>query len=325
MRYSFALLLLGVASLLPSCSRSNGSSEGELVLSGNIEVTDAQLGFKTAGRVSERLLSEGETAKAGQLLARLEDTEQCQQLELRRAELAAAEAVLAELEAGSRPQEISAAEATLRSVEAERERARLDFSRQQELRKREVIAERDFETAEAQLKVAEAKASEAAERLKLVREGARAETINQARARVRQAKAAVAVAEIQLSYTRLLSPMEGVVTSHSIEPGEFVSPGTPVLTLADLARPWVRAYVAQTDFARVRHGQKVIVRTDSLPGIDLEGVVGFIASEAEFTPKSVQTTKERVKLVYRIKVYVSNPKGELKTGMPVDVIVPAGN
>jgi len=316
-----AALALG-ALLLAGCSRSGTSGSGELVLSGNFEVDDAQLGFKTPGRVVERTVREGDRVNVGQPIARLDDAEQQAQLALRRAELAAAEAQLAELTAGSRPQEIAAAAATLRSAEADRDRVRLDFARQDELRKKQVISDRDFETAQAQLKVAEARVVEAGERLKLLQEGPRVETIRQARARVEQARAAVALAQTQLDNTRLTSPLAGVVLSHNIEPGEFVSAGTPVVTVAETAHLWVRAYVNQPDLGRVRHGQKVVVRTDSFPGRDFEGTVGFISSEAEFTPKTVQTPKERVKLVFRLKIDVANPKDELKPGMPADVILP---
>jgi len=322
-RFALAGALVGAALLFGACSPSNGVHVGDLVLSGNIEVTDAQLGFKVAGRVAERLVSEGDGVKAGQLVARLDDAEQKEQLALRRAELAGAEAALAELEAGSRPQEIAASAATLRSAEADRDRARLDFTRQQELLGKEAISNREFESAQAQLKVAEARAVEAAERTKLVKEGPRVETIRQARARLDQTRAALALAETQLENTKLLSPLTGVVLSHNIEPGEFVSPGTPIVTVADIAHMWVRAYLNQTDLGRIRHGQKVTVRTDTFPDKSYEGTISFISSEAEFTPKTVQTPKERVKLVFRIKVDVANPKDELKAGMPADVIVSA--
>lgn len=322
-RFRISPLILVASIALFGCSRNDRTASGQLVLSGNIEVTDAQLGFKIPGRVSERFLAEGDRAKAGQLVARLEDVEQREQLALRRAELEAAEAMLSELEAGSRPQEIAAVEASLRSAEAERDRVRLDHARQRELRQSEAIAAREYEFAQAQLSVAEARVAELAERAKLVREGPRKETIRQARARVEQARASVALASTQLENTRLVSPFAGTVLSHNIEPGEYVSPGTPVLTVADTAHVWVRAYVPQTDLGRVRLGQKLAVRTDAFPGRDFEGVVGFISSEAEFTPKTVQTPKERVKLVFRIKVLLENPKDELKPGMPADIFVQA--
>jgi HlyD family secretion protein len=318
-----AILCTALVALPTACKRPDAAHPGELMLSGNIEVTGAQLGFKIPGRVATRPVSEGQRITAGQLIARLDDAELSQEVTHRRAELAATEAALAELEAGSRPQEIAAVEATLRSVEAERERARLEFARQQELLKRDAVASREFEAAQAQVKVAEARVAEATERLKLVREGPRTETIRQARARTEQSRAAVTLAETRLENTKLASPLAGIVLSHNIEPGEFVAAGTPVVTVADTARVWVRAYVNQTDLGRIKHGQKVAVRTDSFPGKTYEGTIGFIASEAEFTPKTVQTPKERVKLVFRLKIDVANPNDELKSGMPADVTIAA--
>lgn len=313
-------LFVGIVALCSGCDRRPAAG-AELILSGNIEVVDAQLGFKIPGRVVDRPVFEGDQVKAGQLVARLDDVDQVQQLAVRRAELAGAEAVLAELEAGARPQEIASAQAAVRSAEAELERARLDFERQDELLRNAAISRREFELAQAQVRVAEARAADTRERLKLVREGPRVETIAQARARVQQARAAVDVAETQVAHTRLHSPVGGTVVSHNVEVGEYVSPGTPVVTVADLSQVWVRTYLDQTELGRLKHGQKVSVRTDAFPERTFEGTIGFISSEAEFTPKTVQTAKERVKLVFRIKVDIANPKGELKPGMAADVVV----
>ena len=298
------------------------SPEGPLVLSGNLELVDARLSFKYPGRVAERLVDEGQRVKAGQTVARLDDSEQIQEVALRRAELGAAQALLAELEAGSRPQEIAAAEAVLRSAQAERERAELDFIRQEELLRRNAIPAREFESARAQLRVAEARVAEARERSRLIQAGPRPETILQARARTEQAAASLALAQTRLDQARLVSTVDGVVLSHHAEAGEFVAAGTPVVTVADTVHMWVRAYLNETDLGRLRLGQKVTVRTDAAANRTHEGTVVFISSEAEFTPKTVQTAKERVRLVYRVKVDVLNPRDELKTGMPADVIVP---
>ena len=198
-----------------------------------------------------------------------------------------------------------------------------DFVRSESLRTGNALAERDYETAQAQLKVAVAQAVAAAENLKLVQEGPRIEAIQQARASVAQAAANLEFARTQLANTQLVSPLTGVVLSHDIEPGEFVAAGTPVVTVADTLHVWVRAYLNETDLGRLQLGQKVPVRTDTFPGKRYEGTVGFIASEAEFTPKTVQTDKERVKLVFRVKVDILNPNDELKAGMPADVLIPA--
>lgn len=322
LRPAVRLLILSATSLaFAACGRNARDPAGEIRLSGNFEVVDAQLGFKTPGRVVERTVDEGARVEAGQLLARLDDAELACELSLRRAELDAVSAALAELEAGTRRQEIAAVEAALRSAEAERERAQLEFRRQQELRDSDAVAAREFEAAQAQVRVAAARVAEIEQRLALLREGPRPETIAQARARVAQARAAVGLAETRLGNARLESPLSGVVLEKHAEPGEFVAAGAPVLTVADTSRVWLRAYLNQTDLGRVKLGQTVEVRTDSFPEKTYPGVVGFIASEAEFTPKTVQTTKERVKLVFRIKIDVANPAGELKAGMPGDVFL----
>ncbi|MBP8963739.1 MAG: efflux RND transporter periplasmic adaptor subunit, partial [Opitutaceae bacterium] len=203
----------------------------------------------------------------------------------------------------------------------DRDRASLEQTRSRELRQRGVITARELEAAEAACTVAEAKAAAAAEALKLAEEGPRKDAVTAARARVESARASLALAEIQLENTRLVAPLPGVVLSHNIEPGEFVSAGTPVITVADLAHVWVRAYVPQPELGKLRHGQPAEVRTDTFPGKIYHGTVGFISSEAEFTPKSVQTEKERVKLVFRIKIDLENPADELKPGMPADAVL----
>ncbi len=347
------------------------SNAGSVIrVSGNIEVTDAEVSFKIPGRVEARLVDEGETVKAGQTVARLDSAELTQEAALRRAEVQAVQAVLAELEAGSRPEEIaqaeasaaqakarleemlagsrpeelSVAEAVLRRAKAEAERARLDAERYAGLYKKEIVSAQQYDLARTAYETALARQREAEEQYKLVKEGPRKEqieqaraawlqaqerfllvkkgprreTIEQARARLQQAKEGLAVAGTRLGYATLASPLTGVVLSKNVEPGEFVAAGTPIVTVGDLENVWLRAYINETDLGRVKVGQRVRVSADTYPGKRYEGRVSFIASQAEFTPKSVQTEKERVKLVYRVKVDIRNPNMELKPGMPAD-------
>ena len=121
-----------------------------------------------------------------------------------------------------------------------------------------------------------------------------------------------------MDYTTLRAPSAGVITVREAELGEVVVPGTPVVTLADLDHIWLRAYIAETDLGRIRWGQEATITTDTYPGKQYRGRISFISSSAEFTPKSVQTYKERVTLVYRIKIDIDNPNHELKPGMPAD-------
>ena len=171
----------------------------------------------------------------------------------------------------------------------------LEFARQKELFGKKVIASREFEIAQAA--------------------GAMAE------AHLKERGAALALAETRLGYAALTSTVAGVVLSKAIEPGEYVFPGTAVVTIGNLEQVWIRAYINETDLGRVKVGQAARVTADTYPGKVYPGTVSFISSEAEFTPKNVQTAKERVKLVYRIKIVVANPDMELKPGMPADAVI----
>jgi HlyD family secretion protein len=287
-------------------------------LSGNIEVVDVEISFKIPGRVVERLVSEGETVKAGQTVARLDSQDLAQEIAQRRAQVAAARAALAELTAGSRPEEISQAQAVLERTQADGDRTRVEYDRQKKLYEREVISTREYDQAKTAYDAAEARIREAKEIFLLVRQGPRKEKIDQGRATLEQTKEALALAETRMGYSTLVSPLSGIVLSENVEPGEYVSPGTPVITAGDLNRVYLRGYINETDLGRVKVGQKVRITTDTFPGKSYEGQISFIAPQAEFTPKNVQTQKERVKLVYRIKVDIPNPRMELKPGMPAD-------
>ena len=172
-----------------------------------------------------------------------------------------------------------------------------------------------------QIEEARSTAAQAKAQYDLVKAGPRQEDIDQGKQRVKQAKAALALAETQLGYATVGSPLTGVVLSKNIEPGEYVAPGTAVVTVGDLVNVWLRAYIEEGDLGRVKVGQRASVTNDTFPGKKYEGVVSFIAADAEFTPKNVQTQKERVKLVYRIKIDIKNPNRELKPGMPADAAI----
>ncbi|MGA2196717.1 MAG: efflux RND transporter periplasmic adaptor subunit, partial [Bryobacteraceae bacterium] len=131
-------------------------------------------------------------------------------------------------------------------------------------------------------------------------------------------RASIAMIDSQLADTVQTSPVDGVVLVKSADVGEVLASGTTVVTVGDIDHPWLRGYVNETDLGRVRLGSKVKVTTDSYPGKVYDGRVTFIASEAEFTPKQIQTAEERVKLVYRVKIEMDNPKHELKSNMPAD-------
>ena len=294
--------------------------------------------------IDEVRLREAELSAADAALRELTAGSRPQEIARAEAEVARAQAQLADLLAGARPQEIASARAAVERARADAEKARKDHERTEALLARELIPPQENDAARAASGMASARLKEAEEALalalagprvdqveqaraalvaakedlSLVKEGARKETVDQARARWRQAGEGLALARTRLSYATLFSPLSGTVLSKNAEPGEYLAAGTPVVTVADLREVWLRGYIPETDLGKVRLGQEVAVTTDSYPGKKYGGRVTFIAQEAEFTPKSVQTQKERVKLVYRIKVTIANPAGELKPGMPAD-------
>jgi HlyD family secretion protein len=382
------LLLLILAGTLTFFIAFKGKTDpGTLRVSGNIEATDVELGFKISGRLEECLADEGDTVSKGAVLARLENRDQKIAVALAESNLDRAASVLAELIAGSRPQEIDLSAARVlqarqalleltrgsraqeietavsdlntalaaeKSAMAQLTQAKEDVDRFSSLLKQQTVSQRDFDLYRTQYEVAQNKAEEAGARvnaarqaLSLRKEGPRIEQIEKAKAALAQAEAEFALtkagprqekidqakatvdeageklnqARQQLSYTELIAPMDGVVLSRSAEPGEFLNPSTPVLILGDLSHPWLRAYVNETDLGRIKLKDKVRVFTDSFPGKPYEGVLSFISSQAEFTPKSVQTFEERVKLMFRIKIELANPDHELKPGMPADAVI----
>lgn len=320
-RVAVAVLLLAAvaaAGVIRLAIKRQASDHGVIKVSGNIEVTLAEASFKIPGRVLQRFVDEGQMVTNGQPVAVLDRVELEQDLAMRRAELEAAEAILAELEAGTRVEEIQQAEAALEMARVESVRLKAEFARAKEMLAQKVVAPRDYELAEAAYQVAAARVREGEARLALLKHGPREETVRAARARVEQARQGVGLAETRHANATLVTPLSGVVMAKGVENGEYVSPGTPVVTVGDLSNVWVRAYLDERDLGRVRVGQTVKVTADTYPGRVYEGRLSFLSPEAEFTPKNIQTAKERVKLVYRIKVDVTNPDQELKPGMPVD-------
>ncbi len=308
--------LAGGALLLASSCRSH--EKNRLSLSGNIEVIQVEASFRVAGKVLERPVDEGQVVQAGQLLARLDAKDLEQQVAMRHADAATARAALDALLAGSRKEEIEASKAALEQANADLKRLEPDEVRLRDLQQKGILSIRDYEATRALLEAARAKVRQADQQYTLVRIGPRKEDIDQARARFEQAQQALALAQTQLGYATLTAPTSGVILSKNIEPLEYVAPGTSVVTLANLDQVWLRAYLEESDLGRVKVGQKASITTDTYPGKRYEGRVSFISSEAEFTPKSVQTRKERSRLVYRIKIDIRNLAMELKPGMPAD-------
>jgi len=311
-------IVLAVVAAAAAACRTVG--DDAVRASGTVEATDADLGFQIGGRVLSIDVDEGDAVAAGTELARLDTRELEAALQGARAQADAAEARLAELEGGARPQEVVTAEAAVRAAATRAEEARLEHDRANTLFEGGAISQQAFDRAASALRVAEAALEQAEEQLAMVEEGPRSETIRGQRAAVAQARANVARAEAALTAAVVVAPFAGVVTIRHREPGEGVTAGAPVVTLLDPQDRWVRIYVREDQMGRVQLGGRAEIVSDTYPDRSYGGEVVFIGSEAEFTPRNVQTTEERIKLVYPVKVRIgSDPDFALKPGIPVDV------
>ncbi|HAR94466.1 MAG TPA: ABC transporter substrate-binding protein [Deltaproteobacteria bacterium] len=320
------MIILGVAAvifavvLLARYLLRNGP-ENELRLSGNVEVTEANLGFKYPGRIVELLVEEGDQVREGQTIARLDSAEAEAVTAQSRSALQEASVRLAELRAGSRTQEIAQVAAQVAAQEAELLRVRRDFERAELLYKNGAISASQYDSAKSAYEARRAQHKIAQEALSLVKEGPRQEDIRVAEHRRAQAKAVLDASQQRLKDTVLTAPLTGVVLRKNLERGETVGAGVPVYTIGDLKSPWIKVYVPEPSIGKVRLGQDARLTTDSFPNKTYEGKISFISSETEFTPKQVQTQEERVKLVFGVKVTVDNERDELKPGMPADVTI----
>lgn len=298
------------------------AASGNILLSGTVEARETDLAFQVPGRIAALDVDEGDAVAAGQRVARLDPSDYALAAARADAEAEASRAALALLEAGSRPQEVKVAEAAAAQAEAQLKFARAETRRVAKLVPRQLASQDQLDRVRLQEDVAGTSLAQARQQLALVKEGPRKEEIARARAAYQGLQQAAAVARRQLGYVDLTSPEAGRVTVRLAEPGEVVTVGQTVLRVDAVAHPWVRAYVNEKDLPRLRLGQAAQVKADGLPGKTFTGRLSFISPEAEFTPKTVETRELRVDLVYRIKVEVDNPQGELKIGMPVDVILP---
>jgi len=292
--------------------------ENQITLSGNIEAHESLVSFKVQGRIIELPIEEGQWVEAGALLARLDSDDYRQRVRIDEATDRVRQANLDLVLAGTRPQELKASEQTMLDAKADLAEKKIDYDRAQSLFSKDEASAQDRDLAETALKRAQATFEAASQRYNEAVEGSRKEDIEIARANLREAYTNLGMSRVNLSYTTLRAPSAGVITVRQAELGEVVVPGTPVVTLADLDHIWLRAYLAETDLGRIRWGQDANITTDTYPGKQYHGRVSFISSNAEFTPKSVQTYRERVTLVYRIKIDIDNPNHELKPGMPAD-------
>lgn len=300
---------------------------------GYVEATDVRVASRVPGRVAEVHVTEGQVVAAGATVAVVSSAELDLALNRARAERAQAEAALRLLRKGARVEDldqaraqVAAAEADMRAADTERAAAAADEVRFDRLVQQRAGSEKQRDDARARREVGDARVRAASDRASAARAvvarlgaGARAEELDAAGARVAAMDAQMATLEHDKRDLVLVAPVSGIVTARLVEPGELLAVGAPVAVIVDLDRAWVNAYFEEPVVPTLRVGQAVSVVTDA--GDVLAGTIATIAPRAEFTPRNVQTSDERARLVYRVKVTVDNRQGVLKPGMPVEVQV----
>jgi HlyD family secretion protein len=297
------------------------AESGPVVLTGNVEVRQVNLGFKVAGRIQSLKVDEGDSVAEGQTLAQLEKIYFEDSIAQITGQRDQAKAALAKMKAGNRPEEIAQAEATVKEREATVANTRITLERAEQLLRSNVGTRKAFDDAQSAYREAEARLHSGREALRLMRAGFRTEDIDAARAQLAEREAALQVAKRQLADSDLVAPSRGVVLSRVREAGAIVAAGETVFVLSLTDPVWVRSYVSEMDLGRIKPGMEVSVRIDTPGAPPLKGRIGFISTTAEFTPKTVETRELRTALVYRIRIIVADAGDILRQGMPVTVSV----
>jgi len=295
--------------------------DGELRLSGNVDIREVHLGFRVAGRLRSVAVDEGARVHAGDVLAELDPEPYAIALKDAEASHAALAAHRALYRAGYRREDIAQAQAALEARIAAQRDAEQAYERQLKLANTGASAERILDDALAQRDQARAQSEAARQQLAALKSGFRREELAEVGANEERAGAQLEQARLQLSDTRLLSPSNGTILTRAVEPGAMLSAGSTVLTLSLDTPVWIRAYASERDLGRLPPGTAVKITTDSRRE-PYDGTIGFVSSTAEFTPKNVETQDLRTALVYRLRIVVSNPDDALRQGMPVTVRLP---
>ena len=330
-----AQIFLALAASLLVCACSPKPPADRVRVSGQIEAADVQVAAEVGGRLLELRVSEGDRVRAGDLIARLDTADQQLALARANADRDQADAQLRLLLAGARGEDIrqgeaqaATADADVRAADAELAAAQADVDRFESLLASSSGSRKQRDDAVTRRDVAAARAQGARDRVRAAREGvarlkagSRREELDAARARTAAAAAQIATWEKALADATVAAPLAGVVSEKLAEGGEILQPRAPIVVITDLDHVWANVYVDEPTVPRLRLGQPATVFTDA-GGAGLPGTVSYISSKAEFTPRNVQTSEDRSKLVYRIKVSVNNSGGTLKTGMPVEADIP---
>jgi len=298
---------------------SSNSKTDVLTFYGNIDIRQVSLAFDGSGRITELLVEEGQSVKKGQVLAKLDNRMLLLQITEIKAAIAAQEQVVLRLKNGPRQQEIAQAKAHLNAAIAEEKLTSQNYQRFADLAQSNAASKQVRDEAHAAKLIAYAKLTNAKLALELLQLGTRIEDIAKAEADLQKLQANLAIFEHNLNLGDLIAPNDAVVRTRLLEVGDMASPQKAVFTLALTSPKWVRAYVSEAQLGRLKLGDKAHIISDSFPNQTFAANLSYIASVAEFTPKTVQTPELRSSLVYEVRLQIEDKNEQLHLGMPVTV------
>ncbi|MHB8157090.1 MAG: HlyD family secretion protein [Desulfocucumaceae bacterium] len=314
------LMVLAAAGSYFGYTRFYAAGAGGLQVSGTIEATEVNLTARVPGILESVTVKAGDEVKKEQIVSRLIRKDLAAQRERDALGVDKAAAQLSDLASGAREQELADARSTVNSAQANYEKADSDYSRARQLNQEGALSQTDFEKTEVNLKITKNQLDSAKARLGILESGSRPDQIKAAAIELERSKTVLRATESLLDDTLIPSPIDGTVLTRNFEPGEFVTTGAPVVTVADLKDLWIKVYISTDDLPRIKLGEKVSFTVSGVSE-EFSGIITEIASKGEFTPKMIQTRQERTNIVYAVKVKIDNSNGVFKPGMPADVVI----
>lgn len=314
------LMLLAALFAFSSCSEERPGIRG----SGTVEATEITIASRMQGELLSVPVKEGQRVEADTLLARIDAEDLRLQLEQRRQQLRRLKARLELLREGAQPEEIRGARARLEETRHALELARSSLERIRKLYEGGSATPSDLDKAKADFAQAESRVEAAAAQLQKLESLPRPREVEAMEAQLAEAQAGVKRLERRLEDAELRAPRSGTITTVAREEGEYLTPGTPLFTLADLSQVYLTIFVPEPQLGRISLGQQAEISVDGMPERSFTGEVSRIAEEAEFTPKNVQTQEARAQLVYAVEIRIENSEGVFKIGMPADASISPG-
>ena len=319
MKFGFTMkpfILTAILFLIAGCGKEKDSDS--ITASGTIEAVDVILSSKAAGQVKRITIKEGDKVKTGDLL--LEIDHDLLDIQLRQAEAGVdfAYAQLRLLQSGARKEDIKQSEEQLRQAKINLDLAKTDRDRVTEMYTGGAVTEKQYDEARARYELAATQYNAAKDNLLKIRTIIRPEEIESAKANLKRAAANVDLLKKNIEDCNVTAPVEGIVSKKFVEEGENVGPNSSLLKISNLQQVELVIYVPESGLGNVKLGQSADITVDAFKDKAFRGKVIYISSEAEFTPKNIQTPEERTKLVFAVKIEIPNEQYELKPGMPAD-------